>query len=290
MAGLTPLQFATDDDCWDALVTRNPCADACFRYGVKTTGVFCRPTCPSRKPNRENVLFFATSHVAITAGYRPCQRCNPLESSIHQRYRVVVQQACELIEGAEEPPTLEHLAEHVGLSRFYLQRLFKKYVGITPKEYATACQIARLKQSLAQGAPILQAIYDAGFSSTSRVYEKTVRELGMTPAQFKNGAAGMRIRYVLTSSPLGTQLLAMTEQGICEIDFDASPHELVERLSQRFPNAFIFHGGAELTRKVEHILGIIAAPQFGLKLPPHILSIALQRRLWKALHGIAPGT
>jgi AraC family transcriptional regulator, regulatory protein of adaptative response / methylated-DNA-[protein]-cysteine methyltransferase len=280
---LERVQWASDDERWNALVSRSAHADGCFLYAVTTASVFCRPSCPSRKPPRERVVFFATSEAAITAGYRPCRRCAPMERSLHQRHVIAIEQACALIEESEEPPTLDHLSEYVGLSRFYFHRIFKRYLGITPKEYATTRQLQRFKTALSKGTPILQAIYDAGFSSTSRVYERTTRELGMTPARFKAGADGICIKYAVVPAPCGELIVAATEDGVCLIEHGDTKLELVSDLISRFPDADILEEDLELAARIADILEALRDSRIDQDIPWEIQTIALQRRIWKAL-------
>jgi AraC family transcriptional regulator, regulatory protein of adaptative response / methylated-DNA-[protein]-cysteine methyltransferase len=280
------VQWSSDEERWIALLARSPHADERFFYAATTRGVFCRPSCPSRKPPREHVVFFVTSDAALSAGYRPCRRCVPMEQSLHRRHVTAIEQACALIEESEEPPTLDHMSEYVGLSRFYFHRIFKRYLGITPKEYATTRQLERFKTSLIAGAPILQAMYDAGFSSTSRVYERTARELGMTPARFKSGAGGIRITYAVTPLPFGQLMVAVTGDGVCTIEVGHDAAELVHCLAIRFPDAALLEADPELGLRIDRILrAIMDSPDARIDedVRVEIQKIALQRRVWKAL-------
>ena len=280
---LERVEWSSDDERWNALVSRSAHADGYFLYAAITAGVFCRPSCPSRKPPRERVVFFATNEAALTAGYRPCRRCEPTELSLHQRHVIAIEQACALIEESEEPPTLDHLSECVGLSRFYFHRIFKHYLGITPKEYAITRQLERFKTALSKGTPILQAMYDAGFSSTSRVYERTARELGMTPARFKSGAGGICIRYAVVPAPCGELIVATTEDGVCLIELGDTKLELVHGLGSRFPEADTLDEDLELEGRLADILKEIVYSRLDRGIPLEIQTTALQRRVWKAL-------
>lgn len=282
--------FLTEDARWQAVLRHDIRADGQFFYGVRSTGVYCRPSCPSRRPKRENVAFFTSHHDAERAGLRACRRCAPAAASLHDRQVAAIRRACTLIEEAEEPPALKDLAAAVGLSRFHFHRLFKEIVGITPKEYAATHQVKRLQRELEAGAPVAQAIYEAGYGSSSRAYEQTHRTLGMTPSKFKAGAVGIRIHYVVTRSALGWLLVAATDRGICTIEFGESAEALAERLRCRFPAATLEEGGAELKAWVEAVTSFITSPARGLHLPLDIQGTAFQRRVWKALQDIPPGT
>ena len=202
---------------------------------------------------------------------------------LHRRHVIAIEQACALIEQSEEPPTLDHLSEYVGLSRFYFHRIFKRYLGITPKEYATTRQLERFKTALSKGTPILQAIYDAGFSSTSRIYERTARELGMTPARFKSGAGGICIRYAVVSAPCGKLLVATTEDGVCLIEHGDTEPELVSSLGSRFPDADLLEEDLELRARIADILDALVDLRIDRDIAVEIQATALQRRVWKAL-------
>lgn len=228
-------------------------------------------------------MFFATSDAAVTAGYRPCRRCAPTEPSLHERHVIAIEQACALIEESEEPPTLDHLSEYVGLSRYYFHRIFKRYVGITPKEYAITRQLERFKTALSNGTPILQAIYDAGFSSTSRVYERTARELGMTPARFQAGAGGLRIKYAVVPAPGGELLVATTREGVCLIAQGGTEEELVRGLGSRFADAALLEADRDLRAHLTAIVSELADAQSDEDIAREIQMTALQRRVWKAL-------
>lgn len=277
------VQWSSDDQRWNALISRSSHADGRFLYAATTTRVFCRPSCPSRKPPRERVVFFPTSEAAVAAGYRPCRRCAPTEPSLHERHVSAIEQACALIEESEEPPTLDHLSEYVGLSRFYFHRIFKRYVGITPKEYAITRQLERFKAALSNGTPILQAIYDAGFSSTSRVYERTARELGMTPARFQSGAGGLCIKYAVVAAWCGKLLVATTGDGVCLIALGGTEEELVRGLVSRFADADILEEDEALKARIAAILRDLVGSESDEDIPRAIQMTALRRRVWKAL-------
>jgi AraC family transcriptional regulator of adaptative response/methylated-DNA-[protein]-cysteine methyltransferase len=282
--------FATDEERWHAVIHRDRRADGKFVYAVITTGVYCRPTCSSRFPHRENVVFFGKYDEAEQAGYRACRKCQPKGASGPAQPPEAIIRACRLIEEAEEPPTLEQLAGAVGLSPYYLHRLFRKVVGITPKGFAAAKRVRRLQEGLLQGGTVTEAIYDAGFASSSRCYEGVGSILGMTPSQYKNGAAGLTIRFAVTKSYLGWVLVAATERGICAIEFGDRAESLRKRLCARFPKAILVDDDPEFAAWVTRVLGFIEAPSRGLELPLDIHGTAFQQRVWRALQTIPPGS
>lgn len=274
---------------WRAVLARETNVDETFVYAVRTTGVYCRPSCPSRKPKRESVLFFTTPGEAEAAGYRPCRRCRP-----HNGLRSVspaerVRRACASIESAEERPTLEELAGAAGLSRFHFHRLFKQLVGVTPREYAAARSLDRLKAELERGAPVTRAIFDAGFGSSSRVYEITGQALGMTPGAYRAGAPGLRIVYAAVKCRLGWLVLAATARGVCSIELGDRAEPLTRRLRQRFPNASVAEDGATLRPWVQAIRRFLDAPRANLDLPLDIQGTAFQWRVWNELRKLPLG-
>ena len=256
--------FATDEERWNAVIRRDRQADGKFIYAVRTTGVYCRPPCSSRRPNRGNVLFFGTYEEAEQAGYRACQKCRPKGAPGSPQAAKAIIRACRLIEEAEEPPTLEELAAAVGLSPYYFHRLFKKVVGVTPKGFAAAQRVRRLKDGLLQGRAVTEAIYDAGFASSSRCYEGVGDILGMTPSKYKNGAAGLKIRFAVAKSYLGWVLVAATERGICVIEFGDTPKSLRERLFARFSKAILLGEDPDFAAWVAQVVAFIEAPSRGL--------------------------
>src|SRR5512136_641735 len=214
--------FLSDDDRWHALVEHDPQAYGEFVYGVLTTGVYCRPACASRLPNRENVRFFETGIEAGKAGFRPCKRCKPESTDWKQPQTRAVLKACRMIAEADEPLSLKELAHAAGLSPFHFQRLFKKIVGVTPKQYAMEKRSNRVREHLREDSTVTNAMYHAGFGSSSRFYEMATATLGMKPSIYKNGAQDMRIRFAIAPCFLGLVLVAATAQGICAIDFGDS--------------------------------------------------------------------
>jgi AraC family transcriptional regulator, regulatory protein of adaptative response / methylated-DNA-[protein]-cysteine methyltransferase len=281
--------FLTNDLRWEALTRRDGRADGAFLYGVATTGVYCRPTCASRLPNRENVRFFDSRAAAERAGYRACKRCRPNAPSAGEQHADAIRRACALMEQADPPATLDDLAAAAGLSPFHFHRLFKKTVGVTPKQYAVAARMRRLQSGLEQGETVTRAIYDAGFGSSSRVYESAAERLGMTPSRYRDGAAGLRIRFAVAPVFLGWMLVAATERGICMIEFGDTPEALTGRLRGRFPRAERCDDDPAFAAWVRQVTTFLEAPRRGLELPLDIQGTAFQQRVWKALQEIQPG-
>lgn len=281
--------FCNPDSRWQAVLERDVKADGCFVYAVKSTGIYCRPTCPSRRPKLENVAFFDVINDAEQAGYRPCKRCRPDALSQQQQQRQAIERACQLIETAAEPPVLQELADIAGLSRFHFHRVFKEIVGVTPKEYASMRRVNRLQQDLQNGSSVTEAIYEAGFGSSSRVYEKADATLGMTPGRYRDGGKDLQIRFALAQSTLGWVLVAATNKGICAIELADEAESLRQRLQLRFANATITEDAAELTDWLQTVVDFIETPQQGLDLPLDIRGTAFQRQVWKALQAIPQG-
>jgi AraC family transcriptional regulator of adaptative response/methylated-DNA-[protein]-cysteine methyltransferase len=281
--------FTTDDQRWDAVTRRDRQADGSFLYGVKTTGVYCRPTCTSRLPKRSNVEFFATGAEARRVGYRACKKCQP-EAAGSQRVPDVIVRACRLIEEAEEPPSLTELAEAVGLSPFYFHRLFKEAVGVTPRAYAAARRVERFRAGLREDQTVTRAMYGAGFASSSRCYEGSAEALGMTPGAYKNGGAGQAIRFAVARCYLGWVVVAATGRGVCLIEFGDTADRVRAEVAARFPRAELREAGAEFGEYVEQVLAFLEAPGQGLDLPLDIQGTAFQRRVWEALRAIPAGT
>ncbi len=282
--------YATDRARWQALVRRDPNANGAFVYGVLTTFVYCRPACASRLPKYENVRFFDTCKQAERAGFRPCKRCRPTSAAGHDRLSVAIIKACHIIESREEHVTLKHLAHEVGLSPFHFQRLFKRYVGITPKQYAMEMRSKQVRSKLQKKASVTEAIYEAGFASSSRFYENAEAVLGMKPSEYRQGAAGVDIRFAVEKSSLGWVLIASTKKGICAIEFGEDPDFLTNRLRKQFSKAKIIDKDETFTTRVKQILAHLESPQRSLNLPLDIQGTAFQRLVWKALCEIPPGS
>jgi AraC family transcriptional regulator of adaptative response/methylated-DNA-[protein]-cysteine methyltransferase len=282
--------FLSDDDRWQALVRRDPQAAGEFVYAVLTTGVYCRPTCASRVPKRENVRFFRTSKEAGRAGFRPCKRCRPEAPVGKQPHTRAVLQACKMIAEADPPPSLKELAHAAGLSPFHFQRLFKKIIGVTPKQYAIERRGHLLRKHLKEGTTITEAMYRAGFGSSSRFYEKATATLGMKPSTYKNGAQDVRIRFAIVPCFLGLVLVAATAQGICAIDFGNTAEELKGNLRRLFPKAEFQAPDPDFAAMIARTLTFLEAPhRIRLDLPLDVQGTAFQRRVWLALQEIPPG-
>lgn len=279
----------TMDPRWQQVVARDAGADGRFVYAVRTTGVYCRPSCPSRRARPENVGFFEGPAAAEAAGFRPCRRCNPRGASTAQANAALVTAACRLIEAAETPPALDELAEAAGLSRFHFHRMFKAATGLTPRDYAAAHRAGRLRARLEQGDSVTGALYEAGFNSNSRFYETAGAMLGMAPTAYRKGGAGAEIRFALGQCALGAILVAQSRQGICAIALGDTPEALLRDFQDRFPAARLIGGDAEFETLVARVIGFVEAPQIGLDLPLDIRGTAFQSRVWQALRQIPPG-
>jgi AraC family transcriptional regulator of adaptative response/methylated-DNA-[protein]-cysteine methyltransferase len=282
--------FDTDEQRWSAIVARDRAASDAFYYSVRTTGVYCRPSCAARRPNRKNVAFHLTCDEAEKAGFRPCKRCRPREASLDVRRAAGVAAACRLIERADEVPSLDALAAAAGLSRFHFHRVFKRVTGLTPKAYATAHRADRVRGALARSATVTDAIYDAGFNSNGRFYESSAKVLGMTPTTFRAGGTGTSVRFAVGECSLGSILVAASDKGICAILLGDDPETLVRTLQDRFPNASLTANDARFDAWVSRVIGMVEAPKLGLDLPLDVRGTAFQRRVWRALSAIPIGS
>lgn len=281
---------ATDDETrWAAVIARDPTADGTFYFSVRTTGVFCRPSCGARQPRRENVAFHDTVSEAQSAGFRPCKRCKPNAPPLSEIYASTVAQACRIIEAAETPPRLEALAADAGLSPHHFHRVFRALAGVTPKAYADAVRARRMREGLAQDQSVTEAIYGAGYNSGGRFYEASGRTLGMTPSRFRRGGAQETIRFAVGRCSLGEVLVAATEAGVCAVLLGDAPEPLVRDLQDRFPQADLVGGDAAFEALVAKVVGLVEHPGAGHALPLDIRGTAFQQRVWKALSAIPPG-
>lgn len=281
---------SSDDDRWQALLRRDRAADGQFWYAVRTTGVYCRPSCAARRARRENVTFHVTPADAERAGFRPCRRCRPREATPIDRHAAVVIEACRQIELADEPPTLDTLAKQAGMSRFHFHRVFKAAAGVTPKAYADARRSQRVRDGLAKHRTVTDAIYDAGFNSSGRFYEHTTPRLGMVPKAFRDGGRGLAIRFAITGCCLGSILVAATDRGICAIELGDDQAALGDALRRRFPGARLIDGDAAFSEQVDAVVRLVDLPTRGLDLPLDIRGTAFQERVWRALREVPPGS
>jgi len=281
--------LSEDDRRWDAVIARDASQDGKFFFAVSSTGVYCRPSCAARRPLRKNVQFFSRPEAAEQAGYRACLRCKPKSLSGNAQADGV-KAICRYIEQhLDEPMTLERLGKAFGQSPFHLQRRFKASLGITPREYADSCRLKLLKRSLQAGDNVTRAMYDAGYGSSSRLYERTASQLGMTPDKYRRGAIAAAIRYTCADSPLGRMLIAATERGVCAIQFARSDGELLEGLKREFPFAVrrVDEGG--LKAWVRALLDQMRGKKLDEALPLDIRATAFQRRVWRYLQSIPFG-
>ncbi len=286
-AAETAPDFSNGSDRWQAVAGRDRRADGAFYYSVVTTGVYCRPSCGARLPNRKNVAFHETTAAAEQAGFRPCKRCRPDETD---RQAVAVAQACRLIEQADTAPSLAELADAVGISRFHFHRVFKAATGITPKAYADAERARRVRAALDRTDTVTEAIYDAGFNSNGRFYASAPQRLGMTPTRFRAGGTGETLRFAVGQTSLGAILVAATDKGIAAIQFGDDPDALLRSLQDRFPNAQLVGGDAAFERLVAQVVGSVENPSTGFDLPLDVRGTAFQQRVWQALQEIPAGT
>lgn len=281
--------FDTEAARWQAVLARDPAADGHFVYAVRTTGVYCRPSCPSRAARRENVRFFTLHAEAEAAGFRPCRRCRPDQPSVTQRHVLAVEQACRRIEAAEGPVRLEVLASEAGLSPHHFHRIFRRITGVTPKAYETAVRARRTAAGLREATSVTEAIYAGGYAAPSRFYAQAGGLLGMTPRAWRAGGRGVRIRHAVAQSWLGPVLVAATDRGVCAIRFGEDAETLVAGLRASFPQAELVAGDPAFAALVSEVVARIAAPGQAFDLPLDIQGTAFQQRVWAALRAIPPG-
>jgi AraC family transcriptional regulator of adaptative response/methylated-DNA-[protein]-cysteine methyltransferase len=274
---------------WEAVMARDSSLDGKFVFGVSSTGIFCRPSCPARRPRRENVTFFDHATAAEQAGYRACLRCRPKAVDANPQ-SALVRAMCRYIEQhIEDRLTLNLLAKHFRLSSFHLQRTFKSVLGVSPKAYVDACRLRQVKQNLQAGHDVTTALYAAGYGSSSRLYERTAAQLGMTPEKYRRGAVAAVVRFTIAPSPLGRMLIAATDKGICSIQFADSDNELLQGLMREFPFAVRRRDDAALAQWKTSLARLIRGQEPQPSLPLDIRATAFQRRVWEALQRIPRG-
>ncbi|MCP1557982.1 UNVERIFIED_ORG: AraC family transcriptional regulator of adaptative response/methylated-DNA-[protein]-cysteine methyltransferase [Methylobacterium sp. SuP10 SLI 274] len=280
----------TEAEMRAAVAARDGGFDGRFVYAVRSTGVYCRPSCPSRAARPENLSFHAGSAEAEAAGFRPCRRCRPDEPALSKQQAEKITRACRLIEAAETPPSLDTLARAASLSPFHFHRIFKAVTGVTPRAYAQAHRAARAADSLAEGRTVTESVYAAGYGAPSRFYAGGAERLGMSPSAYRKGGAGERICFATDACALGLVLVAATVRGVCAIllgdDADALRHDL----TARFPKAAIVAGDADFAATVAEVVRLVAAPGGTFDLPLDIGGTAFQQRVWQALRRIPVGT
>jgi AraC family transcriptional regulator of adaptative response/methylated-DNA-[protein]-cysteine methyltransferase len=285
-----PEPVSADDRRWDAVRRRDAAADGEFFYSVRTTGVYCRPSCASRLARRENVAFHDTRDAAERAGFRPCKRCKPDQPSLGEQYAERIALACRSIETADVAPSLDELASAAGLSRFHFHRIFKAITGVTPKAYAMAHRGERARRRLADGASVTRAIYDSGFNSNAPFYAQSKRTLGMQPRQFRSGGADLAIRFAVGQCSLGAIVVAATDKGVCSIALGDDPEHLVRELQDRFARAEFIGGDADFEQLVAQVVAFVESPQQQFDLPLDVRGTAFQQRVWRALQKIPAGS
>ena len=279
-----------DEQQWQAVQQRDQSADGAFVYAVRSTGIYCRPTCPSRRPGRAQVVFFAGPDEAEQGGFRACRRCHPRESAMPAHPPEWVQQACRYIEAhAGEPLTLAALSSELNVSAYHLQRTFKRALGVSPRQYAEAQRLARLKTSLKQTDSVTTALYDAGYGSSSRLYERAASQLGMTPRAYRRGGQDMDIRYTVVDCALGRLMVAATAKGICFVSLGDDDDTLQAALRQDYPSAQVRHDAAQLGAWVRAIVAYVGGRETLLALPLDVLATAFQWRVWRELQAIPYG-
>lgn len=294
----TGVRRESRDALWHAVQSRDSASDGKFVYAVRSTGIYCRPSCPSRKPRREHVVFFALPEAAEQHGFRPCRRCRPRSAPLRDSRTETVARVCReidarILSGAGEDTdahlTLVRLSVPARMSTHQLGRAFHSVMGITPRQYADSQRMRRLKSRLKEGTDVTTALYDAGYGSSSRLYERAPAHLGMTPAQYRQGGAGMRIEYTIVASPLGRLLVGATARGISAVCLGDSDARLKDALRKEYPHGEIFRDANGLRGSVEKILAHLHGHEPNLDLPTDVQATAFQRRVWEELRRIPYG-
>ncbi len=286
---MTSTNFNTDDARWHAVLNNNSSADGSFYYAVITTGVHCRPSCTSRLPNRVNVRYFATFEEAELAGYRACKRCKPATISKAEEIEQKIIHSCRVLEESGTSLKLEELAAQVNLSPYHFHRLFKKIVGVTPKQYASRNQSRRFQSSLKTSPSITDAIYSAGYGSSGGAYDKTQDQLAMKPNVYRKGAAGITIIYGIAKCYLGWVIVAATERGICAIEFGDDPDTLPAQVQSRFPKAQLEKADTGFKTLIKEVVELIESATGNFQIPLDIQGTAFQQQVWTVLRQIKPG-
>jgi len=281
---------ASTDSRWNAVVARDRSVDGTFFYSVRTTGVYCRPSCPSRRANPTNVQFHTTAAEAERAGFRPCKRCRPGLRTVEQQHASTIARICREMDSADQSPRLEDLARRAGLSPYHFHRVFKAVTGLTPRAYAAARRAKRVRTTLNTAASVTDAIYDAGFNSGGRFYETSNAILGMQPRAYRAGGADTEISFAVGECSLGSILVAQSAKGICAILLGDDPAALVQDVQDRFPRATLIGGSRGFEQTIATVIAAVEAPALGLDLPLDIRGTAFQERVWRALRDIPPGT
>jgi AraC family transcriptional regulator of adaptative response/methylated-DNA-[protein]-cysteine methyltransferase len=275
---------------WQAVEERSADFDGMFVYAVRSTGVYCKPSCPSRRPRRERVTFFASCDAAETGGFRACLRCRPRAVAAHAPRVEMVLRACRAIEACEDGAlSLEELGARVGVSPHHLQRTFKSVTGVTPRQYAAAHRLKQFKARIKEGVDVTGAMYDAGYGSSSRLYETASEQLGMTPATYRRGGKGMSIDYTVVDSPMGRLLVAATGRGVCAVGFGDTDEALEAQLDAEYPAADLRRDEGRLGGWVEDLLRHLEGSQPHLDLPLDLRATAFQLRVWEELRRIPYG-
>lgn len=279
-----------NDPRWADVQARARAADGRFVYAVRTTGVYCRPSCAARPARPHNVEFYATPADAERAGFRACKRCRPADPAPRDGRPALIADLCRRIEKAESAPSLADLARHAGLSPFHLHRLFKAATGLTPRQYAHAHRSRRLRAALAtEQAAVTDAIYAAGYNAASRFYEQSDALLGMTPTRYRAAGADTTIRFALGECSLGSILVAASDRGVCAIALGDDPDALLRDLQQRFARATLVGGDAGFEHLVARVVALVEAPGAGHDLPLDVRGTAFQQRVWQALRKVPAG-
>jgi AraC family transcriptional regulator of adaptative response/methylated-DNA-[protein]-cysteine methyltransferase len=283
----------TDSDVdagrWRAVLAHDARADGAFVYAVRSTGIYCRPSCASRRPRRDRVVFFGSPPEAEQAGFRACRRCVPGATAAPPSWVEKVGRACVYLAGVEGHPSLRALAARIGGSPYHLQRNFKRLVGLTPRQYAEACRLGKVKRRLRRGEAVTSAMFAAGYGSSSRFYERAAPKLGMPPAVYQRGGSGMSIEYTIVDSPLGRLLVAATERGVCAVAMGASDRELERSLKQEYPAATIVAAAGSFVEWTAEVLTRLGGGRPQVDLPLHVQATAFQWQVWQALDAIPHG-
>lgn len=292
MLMMTDVESRMENGRWAAVLSRDANADGRFVYAVRSTGVYCRPSCPSRRPRRDRVVFFATPGDARAAGFRACRRCGPDSESTTDPWVARIQRACALLAASDGAISLAALATRIGGSPYHLQRNFKRIVGVTPREYAEASRLRKVRGELRTGRDVTTAMVDAGYGSSSRFYERAAPKLGMSPSAYRTGGAGMTIAYTILDSPhaeLGRLLVAATSRGVCAVSMGSNDRALTDGLAREYPAATIVNDEGPLSRWSKTILAHVDGRLPHLDLPLDIQATAFQWQVWQALAAIPRG-